>query len=112
MNIQNLFKIFNDLNNDKTHYQTNDDICTPMDCVKTIIDYIPDVFWNNKNIKVLDHYCGNEISFLLSNLKTYFNASIYSRPSLLIYLLSLKLHNGNKCALSKLLGAKNNKIRK
>jgi len=99
-----LFDKFDNLNNDKTHYKTNDDICTPMDCVKTIIDYIPDVFWNNKNIKVLDHYCGNGTSFLLSNLKTCFNASIYSCPSLLIYLLSLKLHNGNKCVLSKLLG--------
>ena len=54
-----LFDKFDNLNNDKTHYQTNDDICTPMDCVKTMINYIPNDFWNNKNIKVLDPCCGN-----------------------------------------------------
>ena len=54
-----LFDKFDNLNNDKTHYQTNDDICTPMDCVKTMIKYIPNDFWNNKNIKVLDPCCGN-----------------------------------------------------
>ncbi len=53
------FKYFNKLNEDNSHKISNDDICTPMECVKTMIDYIPQEFWNRKNIKILDPCCGN-----------------------------------------------------
>lgn len=35
-----------------------DDICTPMRCVKKMIDYIPNEFWKNKSIKILDPCSG------------------------------------------------------
>ena len=53
------FKYFNKLNEDNSHKISNDDICTPMECVKTMIDYIPQEFWNRKNIRILDPCCGN-----------------------------------------------------
>lgn len=50
---------FDALNNDKSHFINSNDICTPMDCVKEMVDKIPDEFWNRKNIKILDGCCGN-----------------------------------------------------
>ncbi|ATI73941.1 class I SAM-dependent methyltransferase [Mesoplasma florum] len=52
------FEIFNELNKDKNHFQSNDDICTPMECVEKMINYIPNNFWN-ENIRILDPCCGN-----------------------------------------------------
>ncbi len=54
-----LFKYYDELNMDKSHIKTNDDICTPMNCVKKMIDYIPDELWKRKKIKVLDPCAGN-----------------------------------------------------
>lgn len=50
---------FDALNNDETHMASRDDICTPMQCVKVMIDYIPDEFWKRRNKAVLDPCCGN-----------------------------------------------------
>lgn len=58
-NINKLFEFYDNLNKDVSHMATNDDICTPMECVKKMIDYIPDDFWNNENIKILDPCAGN-----------------------------------------------------
>jgi hypothetical protein len=49
---------FNLVNQKEIDYDTTDDICTPMECVKKMIDYIPENFWS-KNIKVLDPCSGN-----------------------------------------------------
>jgi SAM-dependent methyltransferase len=38
---------------------STDDICTPMECVKKMIDYVPDELWQRANLKVLDPCCGN-----------------------------------------------------
>ena len=57
--LEKTFEIYNTLNNDETHHNTTDDICTPMQCVKTMIDYIPKKFWKEKEIKILDPCCGN-----------------------------------------------------
>lgn len=57
--IDETFKYFNKLNEDNSHKTTNDDICTPMECVKKMIDYIPQEFWSRKNIRILDPCCGN-----------------------------------------------------
>lgn len=54
-----LCKYYNELNAGSHHKQSTDDICTPMECVKTMIDYIPDEFWQRASIKVLDPCCGN-----------------------------------------------------
>ena len=53
------FEVFNSLNKDKSHYSSNDDICTPMECVKKMVDYIPNELWTRENIKVIDPCCGN-----------------------------------------------------
>ena len=50
---------YDSLNTDKSHMMSNDDICTPMDCVKHMIDYIPDELWNRQDLTVLDPCCGN-----------------------------------------------------
>lgn len=49
---------FNLVNQKETDYETTDDICTPMECVKIMIDYIPENFWS-ENVKVLDPCSGN-----------------------------------------------------
>lgn len=50
---------FDIINNDLSHYSSTDDICTPMACVKRMIDFIPNEFWKNKDIKILDPCAGN-----------------------------------------------------
>lgn len=50
---------FQNLDNDETHYNSNDDICTPMQCVKTMIDYLPEELWTRKELKILDPCSGN-----------------------------------------------------
>lgn len=54
-----LFNYFEKLNADNSHKLSNDDVCTPMECVKTMIDYIPIEFWSREHIKILDPCCGN-----------------------------------------------------
>ena len=54
-----LFSFYNQLNSDSSHYSNRDDICTPMECVKLMVDYIPIEFWNRNQIKILDPCCGN-----------------------------------------------------
>ncbi len=50
---------FNRLNADISHYLNSNDICTPIECVKEMVDSAPDKFWRQANIKVLDTCCGN-----------------------------------------------------
>ena len=57
--INTLFEFYDQLNKDVTHMTSNDDICTPMECVRKMIDYVPNEFWNRENIKVLDPCAGN-----------------------------------------------------
>lgn len=57
--VEDIFSIYNALNMDTSHFNSRDDICTPMECVKTMIDYIPVDFWKQEHIKVLDACCGN-----------------------------------------------------
>lgn len=47
--IESLFSIYDNLNKDNSHKLSNDDICTPMECVKTMLDYIPKHFWQQEN---------------------------------------------------------------
>ncbi len=53
-----LFDFYDVLNEDTSHMNSSDDICTPMKCVKKMIDYIPEDFWKKK-IKILDPCSGN-----------------------------------------------------
>lgn len=50
---------FNKLNLDKNHFVNSNDICTPLECVKEMVDSIPKTFWQRKDIKILDSCCGN-----------------------------------------------------
>jgi len=50
---------FNELNSDHNHFVNSNDICTPMECVKEMIDSVPNGFWNKSKLKILDSCCGN-----------------------------------------------------
>lgn len=52
-------EIYRRLNDDKSHYLTTNDVCTPLGCVKEIMDTIPYSFWKRENTKILDASCGN-----------------------------------------------------
>lgn len=54
-----LFEFYDVLNKDQSHMLSKDDICTPMECVKKMIDYIPSELWYREKIKVLDPCAGN-----------------------------------------------------
>jgi SAM-dependent methyltransferase len=47
------------LDQDSSHFVNSNDICTPLDCVKEMVDKIPENFWKRKNLKILDSCCGN-----------------------------------------------------
>ncbi len=47
------------LDKDSSHFFNSNDVCTPLDCVKEMVDFIPNELWNRKSIKVLDCCCGN-----------------------------------------------------
>jgi SAM-dependent methyltransferase len=55
----NIKKHFNSLNNDLNHFVNSNDICTPIECVKEMVDTIPAEFWEKDNLKILDSCCGN-----------------------------------------------------
>jgi len=57
--IKKVFQFYDLLNEDITHMATKDDICTPMECVKKMIDYIPNELWERESIRVLDPCAGN-----------------------------------------------------
>ena len=88
---------FNRLNNDNSHFTNSNDICTPMECVKEMIDTIPDSFWGKKDIKVFDSCCGNgnfhayiALKTKLSNL--YFNEINEKRINNLIKFFGLNIN--------------------
>ena len=54
-----MFSYFDELNKDSSHMMSKDDICTPMECVKKMIDYVPEELWKRNSIKVLDPCAGN-----------------------------------------------------
>ena len=51
--------LYTRLDADQSHYATSNDICTPLGCVKEMVDTIPRSFWRRKNLKVLDSCSGN-----------------------------------------------------
>ena len=75
---EELKDFFDALNDEDYHKTSRDDICTPMDCVKTMIDYLPDELWHRKRLKILDPCAGNGNFGAYASLKTnmdniYFN---------------------------------------
>jgi adenine-specific DNA-methyltransferase len=59
MNEDELFRYFNAINNNKDHLNSTDDICTPMECVKKMLDYLPAELWSRTDLRVLDPCSGN-----------------------------------------------------
>ena len=58
-NFNDIKNYFDKLNNDNSHFVNSNDICTPLDCVKEMVDKIPTSFWKRNNIKIFDSCCGN-----------------------------------------------------
>lgn len=52
-------RLYAALNADESHFATSNDICTPLGCVKEMVDTIPPSFWRRKNLKILDSCSGN-----------------------------------------------------
>ena len=50
---------FNSLNKDNSHFINSNDICTPIECVKEMVDKVPSSLWKRKNLKIFDSCCGN-----------------------------------------------------
>lgn len=57
--IEDVFTFYNELNKSEYHKFTKDDVCTPMECVKEMVDYIPQEFWERPSVKILDPSAGN-----------------------------------------------------
>ena len=51
--------LYEKLNANKDHHTNSNDICTPIECVKEMVDSIPSSFWARKDIDILDPCCGN-----------------------------------------------------
>jgi methylase of polypeptide subunit release factors len=75
MNISNNtyeeLKIYYDhiLNKDKSTYKSTNDEPTPTECIETMFSKLPNTFYQNTNIKVLDPCCGNgNFHLILRNL--------------------------------------------
>ena len=47
------------LDRDSSHFVNRNDICTPLGCVQQMVDTVPNAFWRQPNLKVLDACCGN-----------------------------------------------------
>lgn len=71
--LDDTIKYYNSLNIDESHYNSNDDICTPMNCVKKMIDYLPDTLWKVKNLKILEPCAGNGNFGAICKFKTNIN---------------------------------------
>lgn len=54
-----LYHYDNVVNKDKSTYKSSNDETTPLDCVKEMIQSIPESFWEKQNLKILDPCCGN-----------------------------------------------------
>ena len=57
--IDSIGRYFDLLNEDASHFQTSNDICTPMGCVREMVDAVPAELWARPHLKVLDSCCGN-----------------------------------------------------
>ena len=69
-NYEKIKQYYDFINNDKSHMLNNDDICTPMDCVELMLDYLPNELWQRESLKVLDPCCGNGNFIAYAKFKT------------------------------------------
>ena len=98
------------LNKDKKLVITSNDEPTPLTCVEEMINKIPENFWKNKNIKILDPCCGcgnfpiviyfklikyHDKDHILSNM-LYFNDTNEDRLNILKKVFNYKLNIYNQ----------------
>ena len=58
----------NVLNKDKSTFKSSNDEPTPIECIEEMLSPIPDSFWKNENLKILDPCCGNgNFHFVIAN---------------------------------------------
>ena len=98
-NFKEIKQYFDILNYKQEHFINSNDICTPMECVKEMLDSLPNEFWQKKDLKVLDSCCGNGNFHAYAILKTqlknlYFNEINETR------IKNLKLYFGDKINLT------------
>ncbi len=62
----------NNLNLDKSTYQSSNDEPTPINCIIDMLNKIPDELWERENLSILDPCCGNG-NFALPTLFKLFN---------------------------------------
>lgn len=54
-----VFDYFDALNDDASHHESSNDICTPMGCVEEMVEALPDELWSRPGLRLLDSCCGN-----------------------------------------------------
>lgn len=57
--LDEIINYYNRINDDVSHSESPDDECTPMECVITMLDYVPNSFWIQDNLRILDPCAGN-----------------------------------------------------
>lgn len=81
---EHINRLFTALDCDQSHFSTTNDICTPLGCVKEMVDTIPNSFWQRRNLKILDSCSGNGNFHAYIQTKTplenlYFNEINHAR---------------------------------
>lgn len=59
----------NILNKDLSLYKTSNDVSTPIECVEEMVSKVPNEFWENPSVKILDPCCGCGNFLLVINYK-------------------------------------------
>lgn len=92
-NYNDIKNLFDNLNKDKSHFINSNDVCTPIECVKEIVDTIPNSFWGDNTVKILDPCCGNGNFF--GYILTKFNDKSYALKNNLFFndLNEIRLNN-------------------
>lgn len=90
---ENIKRYYDSLNEDLSHRVSTDDVCTPMECVKKMIDYVPNELWERENIRVLDPCAGNGNFGAYCCLKTDPDNIWYNELNLHRFLNCIKILN-------------------
>ena len=91
--LEETMRYYDELNLDESHYSTNDDICTPMECVKKMVDYIPEELWKREKLRILEPCAGNGNFGAYCKFKTDINNIWFNELSEIRYKNCKKLLN-------------------
>jgi predicted RNA methylase len=89
-NWEDISSYYNKLNTDKSHFNSTNDICTPMGCVKEMVDAVPEEFWNREGATVLDPCAGNGNFLAYALLKNKGNTNFFANDINPVRLNNLK----------------------